>query len=76
MSLPELTINSLNHLGLVAAFCHEVGLPRMIDALLPKYADHTVSHDDVFLVMILNGSGFHSRTLRVSTPLSFRCTKW
>ncbi|TPE53429.1 DUF4277 domain-containing protein [Shewanella sp. LC2] len=22
----------LDHLGLIAAFCHEIGLPRMIDA--------------------------------------------
>ncbi|PHM28760.1 hypothetical protein XIS1_1820001 [Xenorhabdus innexi] len=42
MSLAEPTIQRLDHLGLVAAFCHEVGLPRMIDAFLPKYADHSV----------------------------------
>ncbi|KHD27119.1 hypothetical protein LH67_20805 [Xenorhabdus nematophila] len=63
MSLSEPAIKRLDHLGLVAAFCHEIGLPRMIDAILPKYAEHTVSHGEALLAMILNGLGFHSRTL-------------
>ncbi|CBJ91863.1 transposase [Xenorhabdus nematophila ATCC 19061] len=65
MSLSEPAIKRLDHLGLVAAFCHEIGLPRMIDAILPKYAEHTVSHGEALLAMILNGLGFHSRTLHM-----------
>lgn len=30
MSLAESAIQRLDHLGLVAAFCHEVGLPRRV----------------------------------------------
>ncbi|WP_445496059.1 IS1634-like element ISPlu4 family transposase [Photorhabdus sp. SF281] len=65
MSTPIPAIKRLDHLGLIAAFCHEAGLPRMIDAIIPKYSSHTVSHGDAFLAMILNGLGFHSRTLHM-----------
>ncbi|WP_217524752.1 IS1634-like element ISSpu7 family transposase [Vibrio metschnikovii] len=58
-------IKRLDHLGLIAAFCHEIGLPRMIDAVIPKYSDHNVSHGDAVLAMLLNGLGFHSRTLHM-----------
>ncbi|NRN30973.1 DUF4277 domain-containing protein, partial [Photorhabdus heterorhabditis] len=54
MSTPVPAIKRLDHLGLIAAFCHEAGLPRMIDAITPKYSSHTVSHGDAFLAMILN----------------------
>ena len=37
----------------------------MIDAVIPKYSDHNVSHEDAVLAMILNGLGFHSRTLHM-----------
>ncbi len=46
MFIPEPVIKRLDHLGLIAAFCHEAGLPRMIDAIIPKYAEHTVSRDE------------------------------
>ncbi|QPL52895.1 DUF4277 domain-containing protein [Vibrio navarrensis] len=42
-------IKRLDHLGLIAAFCHEIGLLRMIDAVIPKYSDHNVSHGDAVL---------------------------
>ncbi|MEG3223815.1 IS1634 family transposase [Vibrio gigantis] len=58
-------VKRLEHLGLVAYFFHEIGLPRMIDAVIPKYSDHNVSHGDAVLAMILNGLGFHSRTLHM-----------
>ncbi|WP_160171199.1 DUF4277 domain-containing protein, partial [Vibrio sp. ER1A] len=31
MSAPQPVIKRLDHLGLIAAFCHETGLPRIID---------------------------------------------
>lgn len=37
----------------------------MMDAVIPKYSDHNVSHGDAVLAMILNGLGFHSRTLHM-----------
>ena len=65
MEVPQPVIKRLDHLGLVAAFCHEIGLPRLIDKVLPKYSDHTVSHGQAVLAMVLNGLGFHSRTLHM-----------
>ncbi|MCP4930794.1 MAG: DUF4277 domain-containing protein, partial [Candidatus Marinimicrobia bacterium] len=58
-------IKRLDHLGLIAAFCHEMGIPKIIDQIIPKYSDHNVSHADGVLAMILNGLGFHSRTLHM-----------
>ena len=37
----------------------------MIDSLAPKQDEHAVSHGEVMLAMILNGLGFHSRTLHM-----------
>jgi transposase len=65
MSAPYPVIKRLDHLGLIAAFCHEVGLPGIIDRIIPKYSEHNVSHGDAVLAMILNGLGFHSRTLHM-----------
>ncbi|MCG9603425.1 IS1634 family transposase, partial [Vibrio sp. Isolate31] len=65
MSTAQPVIKRLDHLGLIAAFCHEVGLPGIIDRIIPKYSDHNVSHGDAVLAMILNGLGFHSRTLHM-----------
>ncbi len=65
MSVSQPVIKRLDHLGLIAAFCHETGLPRIIDRIIPKYSDHHVSHGDAVLAMILNGLGFHSRTLHM-----------
>ncbi len=55
MSTPAPVIKRLDHLGIIAAFCHEVRLPRIIDSIIPKHSEHTVSHGDAFLAMILNG---------------------
>ena len=65
MTAPQPVIKRLDHLGLIAAFCHEIGLPRLIDRIIPKYSEHNVSHGDAVLAMILNGLGFHSRTLHM-----------
>ncbi|MEZ9133536.1 transposase [Vibrio breoganii] len=65
MSSPQPVIKRLDHLGLIAAFCHEIDLPGLIDRIIPKYSEHNVSHGDAVLAMILNGLGFHSRTLHM-----------
>ena len=66
MSAPQPVIKRLDHLGLIAAFCHEIGLPRFIDRAIPKLSEHHISHGDAVLAMVLNGLGFHSRTLHPS----------
>ncbi len=66
MSAAQPVIKRLDHLGLIAAFCHEIGLPGIIDRIIPKYSDRNVSHGDAVLaIMILNGLGFHNRTLHM-----------
>ena len=50
MPAPQPVIKRLDHLGLIAAFCHEIGLPDIIDRIIPKYSEHKVSHGDAVLV--------------------------
>jgi hypothetical protein len=52
VSAPQPVIKRLDHLGLIAAFSHEVGVPGIVDRITPKFADHNVSHDDAVLAMI------------------------
>ncbi|MGL4735654.1 MAG: DUF4277 domain-containing protein, partial [Enterovibrio sp.] len=35
MATPAITIRNLDHLGLVAALCKELGIARMIDEVMP-----------------------------------------
>ncbi|ENM5739965.1 DUF4277 domain-containing protein [Vibrio mimicus] len=49
MSLSQPVIKRLDHLGLIAAFCHEICLPRIIDRVIPKHSEHNVSHGDAVL---------------------------
>lgn len=46
MSATQPIIKRLDHLGLIAAFCHEIALPGIIDRIIPKHSDHNVSHGD------------------------------
>ncbi|GEA61964.1 hypothetical protein VCO01S_31570 [Vibrio comitans NBRC 102076] len=39
MSAPQSVIKRLDYLGLIAAFCHGVGLPGIIDRIIPKYSN-------------------------------------
>lgn len=65
MTTPSYRIKNLDHLGLVAGMCRELGLARMVDAILPKQAEHHVTHGEALVAMIINGLGFHSRTLHM-----------
>jgi len=65
MAAPALSIRNLDHLGLVAALCQELGIARMIDAVLPKTPPFKVSHGEALVAMIVNGLGFHSSTLHM-----------
>lgn len=70
MTSPDISIRNLDHLGLVAALCDELGIADMIDTLLPKKCPAKVSHGQAFVAMLLNGLGFHSGTLHMF-PLFF-----
>lgn len=37
----------------------------MVDAIVPKQGDYQVSHGEALVAMIINGLGFHSRTLHM-----------
>ncbi len=55
----------MDHLGLVSGMCRELGIAKMIDAVIPKNNEHKVTHGEAFVAMLLNGLGFHSRTLHM-----------
>lgn len=62
----------LDHLGLVAGICDELGLAGLIDRLIPQNEEkRTVSIGQAVKAMILNGLGFANRALYL-TPLFFR----
>lgn len=63
--LPSIKIKRLDHHGLVAGMCKELGIAKLIDAVAPKSQKHHLSHGQAFVAMILNGLGFHSRTLHM-----------
>jgi len=58
-------IKNLDHLGLVAGMCQELQIQACIDAIIPKSNDHHVTHGQALVAMIINGLGFHSRTLHM-----------
>lgn len=60
MSAPDISVRNLDHLGLVAAMCDELGIAAMIDTLLPKMHPAKVSHGQAFVAMLLNGE--HEKT--------------
>jgi transposase len=59
-------VKRLDHLGLVAGFCKEIGLVEWVNARFPKESHNThISNGQLFVAMLLNGLGFVSRTLHV-----------
>lgn len=49
MSTAQPAIKRLDHLMLIVAFCHEIDLSGIIERIIPKYSDHSVSHRDAVL---------------------------
>jgi len=52
----------LDHLGIVAGVCKEIGLAQWLDALAPSQ-QRVVSYGTATVAMILNGLGFSNRQL-------------
>ncbi len=66
MDSASYTTRSIDHLGLVAGFCQEVGLAEAIDGYLPAQSAHKyISYGQLVVAMILNGLGFTGRTLHM-----------
>jgi transposase len=63
MLLEESYVNErLDHLGIVAGVCQEIGLAAWLDALDPGHRQH-VSVGTATVAMVLNGLGFSNRQL-------------
>ena len=54
---------TLDHLGLVAAMCEQIGLEEMIDTLIPPDSRAVLSTGETVKLMVINGLGFTSRPL-------------
>jgi len=66
MTTPQVCTKNIDHLGLVAGLCKEVGIARLIDNALPEQpSDKKVSYGQLLEAMILNGLGFTGRTLHM-----------
>jgi len=66
MDASRYNVQRLDHLGLVAGFCKEIGLEKVIDAAMPKKSHKVkISNGKLLTAMILNGLGFVSRTLHM-----------
>ena len=59
----EYDTQRLDHLGIVAGICHEIGLVNTIDGMLPTPSGRKVSCGQATLAMVLNGLGFTGRAL-------------
>ena len=68
----EPSIKNLDHLGLVAGMCRELGIAEHLDAAVPeKTQKHHISHGQALVAMIINGLGFTSRALHL-VPTFFK----
>ena len=53
------TTKGLDHLGLVAGMCEEIGIAKIIDQALPEQRpDKHITCGQLVVAMILNGLGF------------------
>jgi transposase len=60
---PQIEVQNIDHLGIVAGIIDEIGLVEEIDRLLGTHSQEHVSSGQALKAMILNGLGF------VSAPL-------
>ena len=57
------SIESVDHLGIMAGTFHKLGLAQIIDRALPKTGQHRISSSQILLALVLNGLGFTERRL-------------
>jgi transposase len=71
MSVPEVSTQSIDHLGLVAGMIEQLDMKACIETELPTKSDQKIlTHADAISAMILNGLGFANRRLYL-TPQFF-----
>jgi hypothetical protein len=63
MDSAEISVQTVNHLGIIAGLVDEIGLVEQIDQFLGRHPKEVVSAGQVVKAMIINGLGI------VSAPL-------
>lgn len=61
--MEEFSSKDMDHLGLVAGMCDELGLVNLIDQVIPPDPRAKLSTGECIKLMIINGLGFSSRPL-------------
>jgi len=70
LPVEAVSVERLDHLGVVASVIKELGLIEMIDARLPRHDQEAITAGEAVAGMILNGLGFSNRPLSL-TPQFF-----
>jgi len=68
--MESLSVERLDHLGVVASVIKDLGIGEMIDARLGRHDQEEISTGEAVAGMILNGLGFSDRPLTL-TPQFF-----
>ena len=68
--MESISVERLDHLGVVASVIKDVGIIEMIDARLGLHAQEEITAGEAVAGMILNGLGFSNRPLSL-TPQFF-----
>ncbi len=68
--MESVSVERLDHLGVVASMIKDVGIIEMIDARLPRHNQEEITVGEAVAGMILNGLGFSNRPLSL-TPQFF-----
>src|SRR6266478_6529168 len=70
LPVEAVSVERLDHLGVVASVIKELGIIEMIDARLPRHDQEAITAGEAVAGMILNGLGFSHRPLSL-TPQFF-----
>jgi len=70
LPVEAVSVERLDHLGVVASVIKELGIIEMIDARLPRHDQEAITAGEAVAGMILNGLGFSNRPLSL-TPQFF-----
>ncbi len=67
-------VEHLNHLGIVAEVCREIGVAAWLDSHDPT-SRQRVSAGTATVALVLNGLGFSNRQLYLVPQCAIRCMK-
>ena len=69
LPVEAVSVERLDHLGVVASVIKELGIIEMIDARLPRHHQEAITAGEAVAGMILNGLGFSKRPLSLPPPV-------